>query len=110
LDAASSFYFRLARHLGLREGRRWSEGCQFRGAWATFSLVADGLPPTRGLHMAFPATDRQTVRDFHRAALDAGFLDNGAPAERGYQPGYYSAYVLDPAGANVESVFRERSR
>ncbi len=54
-------------------------------------------------------TDRR-YETFTEQRSTPAFIDNGAPAERGYYPGYYSAYVLDPAGANVESVFRERGR
>ena len=109
LDAAEAFYRTIARHTGLREGRRWEEGVQFRGAWATFSLVHDERPPTEGLHIAFPAPDRQTVHDFHRAATSAGYRDNGAPGERPqYRPGYYAAFALDPDGTNIESVVHER--
>jgi catechol 2,3-dioxygenase-like lactoylglutathione lyase family enzyme len=108
LDATSAFYAALAPHAGLREGRRWEAGRQFRGAWATFSLVDDGAPPTENLHLAFPAPDRQTVEDFHRVATVAGFRDNGSPAERSRQAGRcYSACVLDPEGTSVESIFRE---
>jgi catechol 2,3-dioxygenase-like lactoylglutathione lyase family enzyme len=106
---AGDFYGLIARHTGLRPGRRWEAGLQFRGAWATFSLMADGRPRTEGLHLAFPAPDRETVREFHDAALRAGYRDNGAPGERpAYHEGYYSAYVLDPDGTNVESVFHGR--
>ena len=109
LNTASAFYDVVARHTGLRKGRRWKEGRQFRGAWATFSLVADGTRPTENLHIAFPAPDQRTVQDFHQAATAAGYLNNGTPGERvHYGPGYYSAYVLDPDGTNVESVFRSR--
>jgi catechol 2,3-dioxygenase-like lactoylglutathione lyase family enzyme len=104
LDAAEAFYRTIARHTGLREGRRWESGVQFRGAWATFSLVQDGRPPTGNLHLAFPAPDRRAVEEFHRAALNAGYRDNGPPGERGYRDGYFAAYVLDPDGTNVESV------
>jgi catechol 2,3-dioxygenase-like lactoylglutathione lyase family enzyme len=108
LDAAAAFYDAVARHTGLRQGRRWTHGRQFRGAWATFSLVADGRPPTEHLHIAFPAPDRTTVEEFHLAATAAGFAGNGSPGERPqYAPGYYAAYVFDPDGTNVESVFRE---
>jgi catechol 2,3-dioxygenase-like lactoylglutathione lyase family enzyme len=108
LDATAGFYMTVMRHTGLREGRRWEQGRQFRGAWATFSLVADGLPPTEGHHLAFPAPDRQTVDDFHRAAIAAGRPDAGPPGQ-GPQAldGGYAASVLDPDGAEVESVFRE---
>jgi catechol 2,3-dioxygenase-like lactoylglutathione lyase family enzyme len=107
LDKAAAFYTALARHTGLREGRRWEHGRLFRGAWATFSLVADGRPPTENLHLAFPASDERTVQDFHEAAIAAGYRGNGTPGERAhYRQGYYSAYILDPDGTNVESVLR----
>jgi catechol 2,3-dioxygenase-like lactoylglutathione lyase family enzyme len=110
LHSATAFYDTVTRHTGLREGRRWPQGRQYRGAWATFSLVADGAPPTENLHLAFPAPDPRTVQDFHRAATAAGYLDNGIPANRPHRdPGCYSAYVLDPDGTNVESVFRRRT-
>lgn len=56
-------------------------------------------------HLAFQARDRAMVDAFHRAALAAGGKDNGAPGERPYHPGYYAAFVLDPAGNNIEAVF-----
>jgi catechol 2,3-dioxygenase-like lactoylglutathione lyase family enzyme len=111
LKRSEEFYRVIARHAGLRPGRRWDTGVQFRGAWATASLVHDGRAPTQGLHMAFPAPDRHTVIGFHRAAVEAGYRDNGVPAERPqYHPGYFSAYVVDPDGTNVESVFHDRAR
>jgi len=109
LAAAEAFYTQLARHAGLRSGRRWDGGVQFRGAWATFSLVQDGRPASEHLHIAFPAPDRETVHDFHDAALAAGAPSNGAPGERSsYHASCYSAYVLDPDGNNLESVVLER--
>lgn len=55
-------------------------------------------------HLAFQARDHAAVDAFHKAALDAGGRDNGAPGERAYHPGYYSAFVLDPDGNNIEAV------
>jgi predicted lactoylglutathione lyase len=64
---------------------------------------------TENVHLAFPAPDRATVDAFHRAALEAGFRDNGAPSERAeYHPGYYGGFVLDPDGNNIEAVFHDR--
>ena len=41
------------------------------------------------------------------AALAAGGRDNGAPGLRlRYAENYYSAYVLDPDGHNIEAVCR----
>jgi catechol 2,3-dioxygenase-like lactoylglutathione lyase family enzyme len=44
IAASEAFYRAISRHTGLRDGRRWDGGVQFVGAWATFSLVSDGLP------------------------------------------------------------------
>jgi hypothetical protein len=50
------------------------------------------------------------VDAFHAAATAAGYTDNGEPGERPeYHSGYYAAFVLDPAGANVEVVNHNRS-
>lgn len=110
LDASVAFYRTIARHAGLRLGSPASGRCQLRGAWATSAVVADGRPVTSGLHLAFPAPDARTVREFHEAALAAGYRDNGGPGERPqYHPGYFGAFVLDPDGNNIESVFHGRS-
>jgi len=61
-------------------------------------------------HTAFAAKNHAEVDAFHAAALRAGGTDNGAPGlrdtARGYPPGYYSAFVFDPDGNNIEAVFR----
>jgi catechol 2,3-dioxygenase-like lactoylglutathione lyase family enzyme len=109
LGESERFYRLISRHTGLRGGRRTDQRRQFRGAWATFSLMSDGRPPTENLHIAFPAPDQETVRDFHRAATGYGYRDYGAPGERPeWHPGYYGAFVLDPDGTNVESVYHGR--
>lgn len=56
-------------------------------------------------HLAFQARDRAMVDAFHKAALASGGVDNGAPGERPYHPGYYAAFVLDPDGNNIEAVY-----
>jgi predicted lactoylglutathione lyase len=49
--------------------------------------------------------DPEQVDDFHAAALKAGGKDNGAPGIRKqYHEGYYAAFVIDPAGHNIEVV------
>ncbi|MCR4266877.1 VOC family protein [Nitratireductor sp. ZSWI3] len=56
-------------------------------------------------HVAFTAGSRAEVDAFHRAALDAGGRDNGAPGLRPhYHPDYYGAFVFDPDGNNIEAV------
>jgi catechol 2,3-dioxygenase-like lactoylglutathione lyase family enzyme len=56
-------------------------------------------------HLAFQAPDHAAVNSFHKAALQNGGVDNGAPGERPYHPGYYAAFVLDPDGNNIEAVY-----
>jgi len=55
-------------------------------------------------HTAFAAKSRTEVDDFYAAAIKAGGTDNGAPGLR--RPNYYAAFVLDPDGNNIETVFR----
>ena len=57
------------------------------------------------LHLAFRAENRQQVEAFHRAALEAGGKDNGAPGPRPhYHANYYAAFVIGPDGHNIEVV------
>src|SRR4051812_28206014 len=57
------------------------------------------------LHVAFVAQTREQVDAFHRAALEAGGKDNGAPGVRPhYHANYYAAFVLCPDGHNIEVV------
>jgi len=61
--------------------------------------------PQSGIHVAFAAPDRPTVDRFHEAALEAGGQDNGPPGARPlYHEHYYSAFVRDPDGNNIEAV------
>lgn len=61
-------------------------------------------------HLAFQAGSHAMVDAFHRAALENGGTDNGAPGERPYHPGYYAAFVLDPDGNNIEAVYHGESK
>lgn len=60
------------------------------------------------LHLAFAAENRRQVDAFHRAALEAGGRDNGAPGLRPrYHAHYYAAFVVGPDGHNIEVVCHE---
>jgi catechol 2,3-dioxygenase-like lactoylglutathione lyase family enzyme len=57
------------------------------------------------LHLAFVARSREQVDAFHRAALEAGGKDHGAPGLRPhYHANYYAAFVIGPDGHNIEAV------
>lgn len=105
--AAKRFYETVAPHAGFRLGTDTPERVGLVGRSGSFSVVPGR--PTEHVHLAFPATENATVDAFHRAALEAGYRDNGAPGERPeYHAGYYGAYVLDPDGNNVEVVSHNR--
>jgi catechol 2,3-dioxygenase-like lactoylglutathione lyase family enzyme len=113
VDASIRFYDVVAPHAGFSRAREVParDGIPRRGFYAgasgSFSVV-DG-PPAANVHLAFPATEDAAVDAFHRAAVRAGYRDNGAPGERPeYHPGYYGAFVLDPDGNNVEVVNHNR--
>ena len=62
-------------------------------------------PPGPGFHLAFAAPDRQSIGQFHSAALAHGGRDNGAPGPRAdYGPHYYATFVIDPDGHHLEAV------
>ncbi len=105
LEASKRFYRAVLEAVG---GRITLE---LEHAFAADELfVSDDGEPTARLHIAFQAPDRETVHRFHAAGLAAGGRDHGAPGERAYHPGYYSAYVLDPDGNNVEAVHHGPAR
>ena len=107
IGRARAFYTTIAPHAGLRKDHDSDERVQFRGETGSFSLLPGA--PTAYLHMAFGTSDDGDVERFHASALGAGYVSNGAPAERRrYHPGYYAAYVLDPDGNNIEVVNHHR--
>jgi catechol 2,3-dioxygenase-like lactoylglutathione lyase family enzyme len=72
-----------------------------------FFWISDAANPSRSVHIAFSASSRAVVEAFYRAALAAGGKDNGPPGLRPYyHPDYFSAFVLDPDGNNIEAVSR----
>ena len=110
LTESRLFYETVAPTVGLRVHDGAANRFHVTSGVRSFALVHDDEPATENLHLAFPVSDRATVEAFHRAALEAGFRDNGAPGERvEYHAGYYGAFVLDPDGNNVEAVFHDRS-
>jgi catechol 2,3-dioxygenase-like lactoylglutathione lyase family enzyme len=105
--ASKAFYTTVLAPLGHALG--WGDDEKKLAEWGDFSIAQDGKPLSENVHVAFAAKNRQEVDAFHAAAMEAGYLDNGAPGERPiYHEGYYGAFVLDPDGNNVEAVFHDR--
>ena len=61
--------------------------------------------PGNGVHIAFQAPDRETIRRFYQTALAHGGYDEGAPGIReNYNANYYGAFVRDLDGNKIEAV------
>lgn len=69
-------------------------------------LQSDAMQPDPRRHYCFKAADKAQVAAFHAAALAQGGRDDGAPGLRSqYHPGYWAAFVVDPAGNRLEAVW-----
>ena len=72
------------------------------------AVEAGQVAPGAGFHLAFAAPDRQSVIEFHAAALAHGGVDNGGPGLRQhYGLNYFAAFVIDPDGYRIEAVFNQ---
>ncbi|WP_419964649.1 VOC family protein [Pelomonas cellulosilytica] len=103
--AARAFLLQALQPLGIAitaEGDGWA----MLGRPAEGNLWFGSFGPVPGpVHVAFAATSREQVRQFHAAALAAGGKDNGAPGLRPhYHANYYGAFVIGPDGHNLEAV------
>ena len=110
-QASVAFYKTILATLGIPpiwEGER--------GAQLANLVVTDGEPYTSGpVHIAFVAESREQVDAFHRAGIEMGARDNGAPGVREQYSSdeggrYYAAFLLDPDGNNVEAVHHGLAR
>jgi catechol 2,3-dioxygenase-like lactoylglutathione lyase family enzyme len=106
LPASRRFYKAVLQALGIPMGGVADDyfWCDELFVSSADSAAAQGKLTGRH-HVAFQARDRAMVEAFHRAGLEHGGQDNGAPGERSYHPNYYAAFVLDPDGNNIEAVY-----
>ncbi|WP_343519406.1 VOC family protein [Sphingomonas sp.] len=111
LDASRRFYDAVFGVLGIPLGGEMDSAFWYDELFVSTADSEAALGELTGRHhLAFQAADRGQVEAFHKAALAAGGTDNGAPGERAYHPGYYGAFVLDPAGNNIEAVYHGEAR
>lgn len=98
------FYEKALAPLGITMKSADDEGAGFGNDEIDFWIVA-GTPVSNAVHIAFRSDNRENVKAFHTAAMEAGGKDNGAPGLRAaYSPTYYAAFVYDPDGNNIEAV------
>ena len=108
IAAAKRFYDAALQPLGYRCLSPGDTSLGYGSESAVFWALASDSPvpadPNSGLHFCFKASTRQSVSDFHRAALAQGGRDNGAPGLRDdYGPNYFAAFVIDPDGYRLEA-------
>jgi catechol 2,3-dioxygenase-like lactoylglutathione lyase family enzyme len=106
-ERGARFYDAIAKELG---AGRMMENDQFiawgapgGGAGIGLTRPFDGNPASvgNGVMVALAAKDRAHVDRIHRAALEAGGTDEGAPGER--WNGFYVAYFRDPDGNKLNA-------
>lgn len=69
--------------------------------------LRQGRSDPHAVHVGFVAKSTDEVDAFHKAAMHAGAMDNGAPGYRDYyDPRYYAANILDPDGHSIEAVYK----
>jgi catechol 2,3-dioxygenase-like lactoylglutathione lyase family enzyme len=106
LQACRRFYDAVFKVLGVPLGGEFDGAFWYDELFISTPDSEAALGKLTGRHhLAFQAADRAMVEAFHKAGLEAGGKDNGAPGMRPYHPGYYAAFLLDPAGNNIEAVF-----
>jgi catechol 2,3-dioxygenase-like lactoylglutathione lyase family enzyme len=108
VEASTAFYSTIGTAVGLTIRRQTADRVAFSvgASDGSFSVIAG--EPTQNVHIAFSGEDDDVCR-FHADATAAGYRSNGDPGERRrYHAGYYSAYVLDPDGNNIEVVNHHR--
>jgi catechol 2,3-dioxygenase-like lactoylglutathione lyase family enzyme len=109
VEALTAFYSTIGTAAGLTIRGQTADHAAFSVGESDGSLLVIAGEPTQNAHIAFSGDD-EDVRRFHGEAIAAGYRSNGEPGERPrYHPGYYSAYVLDPGGNNIEVVNHHRT-
>lgn len=103
LAKSRAFYDSVLAPLGLKRLTDLGENGSIWGEAAPEFFVlkpANKLPATwaNGGTVSFTAPSRAAVAAFHKAALAAGGVDEGAVGSRGWAPNAYAGYVRDPDG------------
>ena len=83
IERAKAFYDQLMPLMGFRLFKASDKAAHYGASDIVFSvqIPLDGLSatPGNGVHVAFQAPDRETVRRFYETALANGGRDEGAP-------------------------------
>ena len=106
--ASKAFFLKALEPIGMAIVSEGSLGIELSADGKSSLCLFQTAEKPAHLHLAFVAGDRQQVDAFHRAALEAGARDNGAPGLRpNYSGRYYAAFVIGPDDHNIEVVCHE---
>jgi catechol 2,3-dioxygenase-like lactoylglutathione lyase family enzyme len=113
LDAVRAFYDAIMAALGAvkvyDEARAlgYGERCTLNDTGSTYLAVYEdgGEVSESKRHWCFRASTRAQVDRFHACGVETGGSSDGEPGLRAdYHPGYYAAFLIDPAGNRLEAV------
>ncbi|WP_346837892.1 VOC family protein [Microbulbifer sp. SAOS-129_SWC] len=103
--ASKAFYLKALEPLGIAVVLEGELGIELSADGRSSLCLFETEEQPAHLHLAFMAENHRQVEAFHRAALEAGGTDNGAPGLRSqYHANYFAAFVIDPDGHNIEVV------
>ena len=106
--ASKAFYLKALAPIGMAVVAEGPPGIELSADGKVSLCLFPTAEKPAHLHLAFVAENRGQVDAFHRAALEAGGRDNGAPGLRpNYSGRYYAAFVIGPDGHNIEVVCHE---
>jgi len=72
-----------------------------------FFWLKEGKPEAKAIHIGFIAKNNAEVDAFYKAAIAAGAGSKEEPRVfPEYYPGYYSTWILDPDGHDIEVVHK----
>jgi len=107
-EASKAFFLKALEPIGIAVLAEGPLGIEMSSDGETSLCIRRTEEPSSHLHLAFRADTREQVQAFHRAALEAGAKDHGAPGVRpNYSGTYYAAFVIGPDGHNIEMVCHE---
>lgn len=109
---SKEFYTKLLKTLGYTQNMEYGEAAGYNdGKNTDFWVSRDPEKGMAKMHVAFEAKSKEEVDAFYKEALALGASDNGKPGYRtDYWPGYYAAFILDPDGHNIETVWYDYSK
>lgn len=106
--ASKAFFLKALEPIGMAVVQEGPLGIEMSADGKSSLCIRRAEERPAQLHIAFRAENRAQVDAFHRAALQAGGKDNGAPGLRpSYHANYYAAFVIAPDGHNIEVVCHE---